>query len=479
MTILRIAEYFNGSLWAMKSDTLETVASIIQTKIAGNDVSDIKLYDIKENRDFSFGKEENKTAVIPIYGTLLPRGGAFSSSRTYRSIEQDVQTALEDETVSSILLDIDSPGGAVAGIHQLISFLREAKQQKPIYAFTDGSMSSAAYFIASTANKVFASPLAHVGSIGVIATHVDASKFYEDRGLKITFITGGEYKALGNDAEPLGEKGKEYLTGLINASYESFRNQVAEFRALDSGDYKKWAEGRVFSPKDAKKAGLIDDIMGFGEVLAFIDSSQQNADNFIGARGASSMVEGKAKDHKEVSMPFDPKQFADDGAFQKFVEDTKAGVKAEFSAELAKKDGQVVELSEKLTKMSDSLTQIQAKMEKEEALRQEMALKAEADSVFDAAFSNSSVPDRLKSKVRKQISHHSFVKDGVLGKEEFQAAIEAELNDWKDISDTKASVQGFGTSQREVAETDSGEKKFEDLAVHMASLIGISTENKQ
>jgi hypothetical protein len=140
-----------------------------------------------------------------------------------------------------------------------------------------------------------------------------------------------------------------------------------------------------------------------------------------------------------------------------------------FSAEKDALQGQITDMQNKLSAGEERM----AKLEKENALSREAALKAEADSIFSAKFAESDVPDRLKGKVRNQVNHEKFMKDDALDAEAFAQAVETELKDWAGI--TTSSVDGSGFSNRE-PEDSAGESQFaqenDDLADNLLKLAG-------
>jgi ClpP class serine protease len=133
----------------------------------------------------------NDVAVIPIHGLLTKRAELFDSffgTTSYDEIHELISSAIENSQANSILLDIDSPGGEVSGLFDLVDFIYESRNIKPICAFANDHAFSAAYAIASAASKIFVNRTSGVGSIGVIATHIDISEHDKKEGIKYTTI---------------------------------------------------------------------------------------------------------------------------------------------------------------------------------------------------------------------------------------------------------------------------------------------------
>lgn len=148
----------------------------------------------------------NNIAVIPVYGLLTKRREAFDSflgTTSYEEIHDLLSEAIEDEAVKSILLDIDSPGGEVSGLFDLTDFIYELRDIKPIYAIANDCACSAAYAIASSASKIFTTRTSSIGSIGVLATHVDISEYDKKEGVKYTTIFAGDKKNDLTSHEPI------------------------------------------------------------------------------------------------------------------------------------------------------------------------------------------------------------------------------------------------------------------------------------
>ena len=133
----------------------------------------------------------NGIAIIPIHGLLTKRTERFSAlmgTTSYEDIFNAISGAIEDEKVERILLDIDSPGGEVSGLFDLVGFIFNSRNQKPIYSVANDYACSAAYAIASAMEKIYVTCTSCVGSIGVIATHLDVSEAHKKDGKKFTTV---------------------------------------------------------------------------------------------------------------------------------------------------------------------------------------------------------------------------------------------------------------------------------------------------
>lgn len=445
--IKRILSYVGNNAWALDERTFQMWQGLFLTKLQSGDISDIHLYS-EDSKAEQGGKDTEKAgnvAVIPIHGTLMGRNSVFSSARTYPSIKADIQEALDDDSFDRIVLDIDSPGGGVSGLYQLGDFIKQAKQIKPIDAYTDGVTASAAYWIASCADRIFASPTSDIGSIGVLSMHVDMSKADEMEGIKRTYIYSGKFKAMGNVAEPLTAEAKKYMQNLLDKAYSVFLEEVSENRGLSLSDYENWAEGKIFIAEEAQKLELID---GIGTLDTLLNSETQVSDSKVAS--APSSLEGieTYKDLTEENMTFDPKKYEGDAAFQQYMEGIKSQAVAESDQQVKKLEQQLASAQGNSKEMEARVQKLEATLEKQEALRKEATLKARADGIFNEMVAETSVPENLHDKARKMLNHNEHVAEGVLNDETWRKAVSDELKDWASVYEDKSLVLGSSTSTK-------------------------------
>jgi signal peptide peptidase SppA len=218
--------------------------------------------------------------VIPVFGTLVNRGlnvDAMSGLTSYEYLGALLNAAVSDPRASSIILDIDSFGGEVAGCFDLARSIRAADATKPVYALVNANACSAAYAIASAARQIIAVEESIVGSIGVIATHVDESGHNDKEGFAITHITFGKRKADFAPDAALSPPARKWLQNSVNESGSRFVQLVAQHRNL-SEDAVAETQAAIFSSAEALEAGLIDAVMPANEALSFILSEVETMD---------------------------------------------------------------------------------------------------------------------------------------------------------------------------------------------------------
>lgn len=204
---------------------------------------------------------EQGVAVIPISG-LITRNGYRSwwsgelVSHGQDTIRAAVESALADATVRGILFSINSPGGVVPGIKELADYVAEAATRKPCAAYADGLMASAAYWLASATGCVYAPATANVGSIGIIMTHTDWSKWNEKAGLAVTTISSGQWKAAGSPDRPMTEAERAYFQQRISATHGIFTADVRTRMGLTAPE-AAWAEAQIYLAGEAVQHGLV------------------------------------------------------------------------------------------------------------------------------------------------------------------------------------------------------------------------------
>lgn len=212
-------------------------------------------------------EEQRRTAiastgieVIPVSGVLVSRGSHISMCETmtsYESLRAQIRQAVADPMVERVVLDIDSPGGSAVGAFELAADIRAMAQQKPITGIVNYMAYSGGYLIGSACSELVVSQTSGVGSIGVIASHMDRSKQEEGMGVKVTTVYAGAHKNDLSPHEPLTEQSLKYLNDVVQESYQLFVNAVADYRGL-SVQQVIATEAGLFRGQQGIAAGLAD-----------------------------------------------------------------------------------------------------------------------------------------------------------------------------------------------------------------------------
>lgn len=216
--------------------------------------------------EFVSGDREAKEriAILSISGTIMP-------PFTERTIDL-IKECGEDDDIKGVILSIDSPGGFVADSHQIYRELKRLAEKKPIYVSMKRMAASGGVYVAmgvGEKGKIFAEPTTWTGSIGVIIPRYDISKLAEKFGVVSDSLTTGPYKDSMNPLRPLNDSEREVWRAIIDDSFDRFVGIVDEGRAnLDEQAVRqKLATGQVFTAKQAKELGLIDDIAFEDDVI--------------------------------------------------------------------------------------------------------------------------------------------------------------------------------------------------------------------
>lgn len=229
-------------------------------------------------------------AIVSIIGTLINRGawvGSNSGETSYEGLKFQIGAAVADQKVTSIILDIESPGGEAVGTFEVAQAVRDANAKKPVVAVVNGMAASAAYAIASGAGRIVTTPTAITGSIGVVLLHADYSRKLDKDGVKPTLIFAGAHKVDGNPFEPLPEGVREDMQREVNHFYDLFVSTVAAGRQGMSPAAIRGTEARVYIGADAVAIGLADATGTFEEVLGDLSRGPVGRSPSTASRGAT------------------------------------------------------------------------------------------------------------------------------------------------------------------------------------------------
>ncbi len=237
-------------------------------------------------------------AVISILGTLVRRTGAMDAASgltSYASISAQINAAINDLSVDAVLLDIDSPGGEAGGAFDLADEIVSARSTKPIWAVANDDAFSAAYAIACSAERIYLTRTGGVGSIGVIALHVDQTQRDALDGYRYTAIYAGDRKNDLSPHLPLSNEASTALQTEVDRLYEMFVSTVATNRGLDAQAVRD-TQARLFYAGDAIEAGFADAIGTADDALRALAVEVQQRKSAI----ARSFGSGR---EMEVSLP--------------------------------------------------------------------------------------------------------------------------------------------------------------------------------
>ncbi|MDR1451941.1 MAG: signal peptide peptidase SppA [Helicobacteraceae bacterium] len=193
------------------------------------------------------GQRQPNLYSIELYGEI------FNAEHFLTQIE-----AAKADHIRGVLLLVDSPGGAVAPSVEMMMAIRDLSRQKPVVAYASGAMASGSYYASVWAEEIVANPGGIIGSIGVMMEGVNVSKLLDTIGVKINVLKAGEYKEAGAFYRDPTPAEKAQLESVLDDVYNMFVSDVAEARGLNVENANMFANGRIFTPKQALKAQLVD-----------------------------------------------------------------------------------------------------------------------------------------------------------------------------------------------------------------------------
>ena len=253
--------------WAILPAKLAAIVAVLIRHESGARLTaeevQLQIGSVRRNDD-SVRAGMQGVAILPLYGAIFPRANLMtetSGATSAESFGRMFRQAMADTNVGAVVLDIDSPGGAVSGIDELSFEIARSRGAKPVVAVANHLAASAAYWIATAADEIVVPPSAEVGSIGVFAAHEDVSKALEAEGVKVTLVSAGKYKVEGNPYEPLTEEARSAIEIRVADFYNMFVSRVAKNRGVSAAAVRNgYGEGRVVGAKDARASGMADRI---------------------------------------------------------------------------------------------------------------------------------------------------------------------------------------------------------------------------
>lgn len=278
---LRILQAVTASPWAILPQKLADIQEFLSYRATDGRFSDEEIAERLQASGFAAASGRSASpvpniAVIPIIGTIVPRGGMFTESSgavSVQTITSRFRSAMNDPDIGHVIFDVDSPGGQVGGVEELASEIYQARGSKPITAVVNHLTASAAYWLASATDEIAVPPSGEVGSIGVFAMHQDVSGYLEREGISTTLISAGEFKTEGNPFQPLDEVALGAIQARVDEYYDLFVTAVARGRgAKKSTVVAGFGQGRVVGADQAIALGMADRVATFDEVISGINA---------------------------------------------------------------------------------------------------------------------------------------------------------------------------------------------------------------
>jgi signal peptide peptidase SppA len=258
--------------WAITRPMLSLIAQILGRRLSGQEPDPAEIQAALVNRKNLPQPGGGAVAIIPMYGVIAPRANLMSQmsgGTTFETLSLQLREAMGNKAVKTIVFDVDSPGGNVAGATEFAREVMKARAKKAIIAVAQYQMCSAAYWTMAGATYIYAAPSARVGSIGVFTIHEDLSKALEMEGINLTYISAGKYKVDGNETQPLSKESLARIQAKVNEPYERFLGDVSKGRGVSLADVRAgYGQGDSVSAADALTLGMIDKIATLDDTLA-------------------------------------------------------------------------------------------------------------------------------------------------------------------------------------------------------------------
>jgi protease-4 len=204
----------------------------------------------------------NRIGVIEIIGPIT------TSDKTV----QDIVDFRMNESIKGVILRVDSPGGGVGPSQEIFTEIKRLAAVKPVVVSMGAVAASGGYYVALPAQKIIANPGTLTGSIGVIMGFTNYQDLFEKIGLKSDVIKSGEHKDIGSPVRPMTKSDRRILQSLIDDVHQQFVEHVAEGRNLDLETAAQLADGRIYTGRQAKEFGLIDELGNFRDAVTVIAS---------------------------------------------------------------------------------------------------------------------------------------------------------------------------------------------------------------
>lgn len=221
-------------------------------------------------------------AVIHITGSLVDatvgRMGKYYGITGYGDIQKAAVAAVRDPEVSSILLNIKSPGGDVSGVKETGELLANIDKIKPVTTYASSSMGSAALWLGVSGREVIASDTAIVGSIGTLMVMASRHRQLKEGGVDAVVVRSGKYKALGHPVDELSDEAVAQAQEKADYLADIFLSYVAERRRVSKSlADSKFGQGREFIGQQALAVGLVDRVSSYPDAYKYAKSLASNA----------------------------------------------------------------------------------------------------------------------------------------------------------------------------------------------------------
>lgn len=244
----------------MKLESALIMAGIVVFLIVGFGVLLIFLFG-----NFGVAASGQNIAVIALHGELVYSSDPMSGTASTRTLRALFKKANEDSSVAGIILDVNSPGGAVVASREMMRIIKSS--EKPVVAWVGDLSASGAYYATSAADSIVVDEDSLVGNIGVASTSINYEKLLEKLGINVTVVKAGEYKDIGSSYRDMTEEEQGRLQQMVDVIHEHFIQDIAENRKMPIEKAREVSNGLVYLGIEAKALGLADIVGGFEDAV--------------------------------------------------------------------------------------------------------------------------------------------------------------------------------------------------------------------
>lgn len=243
------------------SDMKEIIEKRVDKDYKTLTINDMKL--VAQNKEYS----KNRIAIVYAVGEI--DGGNKNDGIDSEDISEDLLDIADNDKIKAVVLRINSPGGSAYGSEQIWKAVSVVKSKKPIVVSMGDYAASGGYYIACNTDRIFAQPTTLTGSIGIFGIFPNIGGLTDKLGIKFDNVKTNKYSDFGATYRPMNTEERAILQRYINNGYELFTKRCAEGRDMNIDSLKAIAEGRIYSGTDAMRLGLVDEMGGLEEAIAF------------------------------------------------------------------------------------------------------------------------------------------------------------------------------------------------------------------
>ena len=243
------------------SDMKEIIEKRVDKDYKTLTINDMKL--VAQNKEYS----KNRIAIVYAVGEI--DGSNKNDGIDSEDISEDLLDIADNDKIKAVVLRINSPGGSAYGSEQIWKAVSVVKSKKPIVVSMGDYAASGGYYIACNTDRIFAQPTTLTGSIGIFGIFPNIGGLTDKLGIKFDNVKTNKYSDFGATYRPMSTEERVILQRYINNGYELFTKRCAEGRDMNIDSLKAIAEGRIYSGTDAMRLGLVDEMGGLEEAIAF------------------------------------------------------------------------------------------------------------------------------------------------------------------------------------------------------------------